>query len=102
MSYRKHSLIEQRTNKTISASIATDRSIHNLPPVLAKSGEKNKKKIDNFDRYYIHPTRRYKLKNENPKANPENYNDETFIYKNLHNQNFWNWVHPLDAYQIKE
>ena len=64
----------------------------------------NTKKIktkDNFNRYYIHPALRYKLKNENPKANPENYLDETFIYKNLHNQNFWNWAHPLDVFQLK-
>ena len=65
------------------------------------NGDKKKKLKDNFDRYYIHPTLRYKLKNENPKSNPESYLDETFIYKNLHNQNFWNWAHPLDVFQLK-
>lgn len=23
------------------------------------------------------------------------------MYKNLHNINFWNWVHPLDDYELK-
>jgi hypothetical protein len=34
--------------------------------------QKSKK---NYDKYYIHPTLRYRLKDENPKANPENYQD---------------------------
>ena len=60
------------------------------------------KRDEHFDKYYILPSLRYKHKNQNPKNNPESYQDETFIYKNMHNSNFWNWVHPLDAFKLKK
>ncbi len=59
-------------------------------------------KDNNFDKYYILPSLRYKNKNQNPKNNPECYQDQTFIYKNMHNSNFWNWVHPLDVFKLRK
>jgi hypothetical protein len=92
--------LQPRTHKSFSVSLSSERSGGKLP-VLQLSSLERRKAPNNFDRYYIHPALRYRVRKENPKANPENYQDETFIYKNLHNQSFWNWVHPLESVQLK-
>lgn len=58
----------------MSLTIPSERKPSRLPSIF-ESRDKKKKNKDNFDKYYIHPTLRYKLKNENPKTNPENYLD---------------------------
>jgi hypothetical protein len=68
---------------------------------LKKYSTISSKKDEHFDKYYIVPNLRYKVKNKNPKSDPEGYQDETYIYKNMHNNNFWNWVHPLDVYKLR-
>jgi hypothetical protein len=40
---------------------------------------------------------RYRPREENPKNSPDKYEDETYIYKNLHNHRYWNWNHPLET-----
>lgn len=58
-------------------------------------------KNQNFNKYYIDPELRYRQKLDNPKEIIDNYYDQTYIYNNLHNYQFWNWAHPLDQYQLK-
>lgn len=70
-----------------------------LPEIRNHSTISERKK--DFNRYYIAPALRYKPKIDNPKEDPENYEDETFIYRNLHNYQFWNWVHPLSDYRLR-
>lgn len=50
---------------------------------------------NDYNRYYVPPALRYKKRANNPKESPEHYSDETYIYRNLHNDKYWNWVHPL-------
>ena len=55
-----------------------------------------------FNKYYISPNKRYKTKTDNPKNKITAYENEDYVYNNLHNYDFWNWVHPLDEYQLKK
>ena len=71
-SMRYHS--SSHRSKAMSVSTPSERDSSKLPSIY-ENREKKKKNKDNFDKYYIHPTLRYKLKNENPKTNPENYLD---------------------------
>lgn len=54
-------------------------------------------KSRDFNKYYVRPSLRYRRREENPKESPEKYEDEAYIYKNLHNHRYWNWNHPLQA-----
>lgn len=49
-----------------------------------------------YNKWYIDPKLRYMKKEENPKNNIRAYADQQYIYKNLHNQVFWDWEHPFD------
>jgi hypothetical protein len=69
-------------------------------PVI-RQGSSSMSDRDDYNRYYISPSLRYKRKASNPRESPENYEDETYIYRNLHNDKFWNWVHPLAYERIK-
>ena len=64
------------------------------PKMRAKSFHKDQK----FNKYYINPELRYRKHIENPKES--DCRDETYIYNNLHNYTFWNWIHPLDQYRL--
>lgn len=91
-----------KSDRVLSVSTHTDRSHLRLPSLHPKTIERESTpKPSNFDKYYIQPGLRYRRRKDNPKKNPENYEDETFIYKNLHNPDFWNWVHPLHSEHIQ-
>ena len=70
-------------------------------PSLKKYSTISNKKDEHFDKYYIVPNLRYKIKSINPKNSPLGYQDETYVYKNMHNNNFWNWSHPLDGFKLR-
>jgi hypothetical protein len=92
---RKQSKSPDREYRTLT--IDSKRSI--LPEIRNHSSLADRNK--DFNKYYISPALRYKAKISNPKEDPENYGDETYIYRNLHNYQFWNWVHPLADYRLK-
>lgn len=73
--------------------------LNRLPDIRGSNTSSERRK--DFNKYYIAPALRYKPKVGNPKEDPENYEDETYIYKNLHNYQFWNWVHPLSDYSMQ-
>jgi hypothetical protein len=73
------------------------RSENKYQSLEAKSRTKSHRG-QNFNKYYINPELRYRKQVENPKES--DCRDETYIYNNLHNYNFWNWTHPLDQYRL--
>lgn len=99
MSNNKRTGTDSVENESHRMSTKIDRNSEELPKIRSKSFAIDRDK--DFNKYYIQPSMRYKQKVENPKESTSNYDDETFVYKNLHNYKFWNWVHPLDKYQLK-
>ena len=63
MSYRKTATIEPRFTKAMSLNLSSERNDKRLPSVYEGRRKKPPKNKDNFDKYYIHPTLRYKMKN---------------------------------------
>ncbi len=37
------------------------------------------------------------MQSKNPKNDKKMLNNEDFVYKNLRNEDFWNWVHPFEV-----
>ena len=62
---------------------------------MTKSPKKQEKDIA-YNKWYILPELRYKNKSENPKNDKAILNDENYVYKNLRNHEFWNWIHPFE------
>ena len=95
---RNQTILPTKQPQEISRiSIDSTTSLSSLPKLRSKSHRLTK----NFDKYYINPLLRYKEKVDNPKEKKDACLDETYIYKNLHNFDFWNWAHPLDDYKLK-
>lgn len=49
-----------------------------------------------YNKWYINPELQYKQQSKNPKNDKKMLNDEDYVYKNLRNPEFWNWVHPFE------
>ena len=49
-----------------------------------------------YNKWYVDPTKQFIEQTENPKGRKELLGDEQYIYKNLRNQNFWEWSHPFE------
>lgn len=77
----------QERPRTQRPSTSANRTIDILPSIKSRKS--------NYNKYYIQPEFRFRQKQANPKANPES-GSESYIYNNLHNWEFWNWVHPLE------
>lgn len=90
--HRTLSPLEKRSSLNSPKEPLTDA----LPKLRSKTIRMTANNNQFFDKYYIQPEYRYKQKVENPKENKQSYIDETYIYQNLHNYNYWNWAHPLE------
>lgn len=69
-------------SKTADCADSKGRSLA-LPPILSHSTRSR-----DLNKYYIAPSLRYK-EFRLPAHGPENSADETYIYRNLHNERFW-------------
>lgn len=67
-----------KSDRKLSMSTGTERSRNRLPSLGANKTidhDHSPNKDNNYDKYYIKPSKRYRLKDENPKTNPESYHD---------------------------
>lgn len=49
-----------------------------------------------YNKWYINPELHFKMQSQNPKNDKKMLNDEQYVYNNLRNEGFWNWVHPFE------
>lgn len=49
----------------------------------------------NYNKWYVEPRLQFVNQTKNPKESLKVLKDDKYIYKNLRNEEFWNWKHPF-------
>ena len=53
-----------------------------------------------YNKWYINPEDHYKKRVSNPKYDRRVLQDDLHIYRNLRNEEFWNWAHPFEKKKL--